>query len=200
MAKTILQNVLVLGVDSNREREEGKQAMTSSTVTLQVKPDEVEKLTAALTFGDLRLTLRGDGDGSVVKTSGIRPDDLAKDIKDKSSDGPGSDSGTEDPGSGSSAIGKLPSVPDGPAPVLVAPAEPTTATHVMVIFNGRDVVKHKTTVDRKTGQPVDTEVDKAPEVEQPKPKTDKPDTKTEKVDPKTEKTGAEPKGTTAEGK
>ncbi len=176
-AKMVLQNALVLGVDQSAVREEGKPAMQSSTVTLQVKPDEAELLTAALAYGDLRLTLRGDGDGQFVKTSGSGAADLLKDKGPSSSETTEGDTGTS---TGGSAL-KLPDVPQQPG---AAPhvEEPSTTTHTVIVINGQSVTRHPVTVDRKTGQPTGTDIEKP--ADPPKPKADKAEGKGDKADPK----------------
>lgn len=51
-SKTILQNVLVLAVDTMNQRPDDKQAVISSTVTLEVTPAQAEKLSLATEMGD----------------------------------------------------------------------------------------------------------------------------------------------------
>ncbi len=67
VAKTILQNVLVLAVDTQNIRPEDKHAVLAATVTLEVTPEQSEKLALAVATGDLRLTLRAFGDEESVK-------------------------------------------------------------------------------------------------------------------------------------
>src|SRR5438309_1288348 len=57
-AKIILQNILVLAVDQSANRAEDKQATIASTVTVQVTPDQAEKLALAQKMGQISLTLR----------------------------------------------------------------------------------------------------------------------------------------------
>jgi pilus assembly protein CpaB len=193
VAKIILQNVLVLGVDTKRDREEGTGNMVASTVTLQVKPDEVERLTAATTVGELRLMLRSDKDTDTVKTAGVKTTDLLKDGKVSNSD-PGSVEPGSEESSGSSVVTRVPTVPEGPLALPGAAPEPTTRTHILTLINGKDVLKHKTTVDRATGQPVDSDVEKTgADADPPKPRTDKPEIKSEQPAPKSDKPAAEAK-------
>jgi pilus assembly protein CpaB len=186
MAVTILQDVLVLGVDQKKDREEGNGTMVASTVTLQVKPDEALSLTAAQTTGELRLTLRAMGDTTLVKTKGVRPSDLTK----ESMKGGGSGDEAKDPedtGDNTATGTTTAKLPDVPAPTGAQPLppppppEPTTITHVITFINGQNVNRHTVTLDKKTNQPTGTDVEKnKTDEELPKPKVDKPEPPTDK--------------------
>jgi len=71
IAKTVLQNVLVLAVGSEVEvREKREKPMQVDTVTLEVTPEEAEKLALAGTQGRLHLALRNYLDSKDVFTKG----------------------------------------------------------------------------------------------------------------------------------
>jgi pilus assembly protein CpaB len=69
MAKMILQNVRVLAVDQQMEERDGRP-ITSRAVTLEVGPEEAEKLGLASTEGTLLLALRSSIDSGVNATAG----------------------------------------------------------------------------------------------------------------------------------
>jgi pilus assembly protein CpaB len=60
---TVLQDVLVLAVDTISSRPEDKMALPAlSTALLAVKPADSQKITLAQSMGELRLVLRGNDD------------------------------------------------------------------------------------------------------------------------------------------
>ena len=71
-AETILQNVLVLAAGQVFTRQD-ERAVQSRTVTLALKPDEVDILVVARARGNLSLALRGVNDHDVVVRQSARP-------------------------------------------------------------------------------------------------------------------------------
>lgn len=71
----ILQNVLVLAVNKGETETQGK-AGANSSMTLAVKPEEAELLTAADRAGALRVMLRSPSDKSVVSSPGVTSHDF----------------------------------------------------------------------------------------------------------------------------
>jgi pilus assembly protein CpaB len=69
VAKMILQNVKVLAVDQQMEDQDGRP-ITSRAVTLEVEPEEAEKLGLASTEGTLLLALRNAADQETKGTAG----------------------------------------------------------------------------------------------------------------------------------
>ena len=72
----ILQNVLVLAVNKGDTETQGKGGANSS-MTLAVKPEEAELLTAADRGGALRVMLRSPSDKTIVSSPGVTAHDLA---------------------------------------------------------------------------------------------------------------------------
>ncbi len=72
VTKTILENILVLAVGSETKERKGLEEKSSSTdvITLEVTPEEAEKLALATTEGRLQLALRNFGDTESVVTHG----------------------------------------------------------------------------------------------------------------------------------
>jgi pilus assembly protein CpaB len=66
----ILQNVLVLAVNKGETDQQGKNGANSS-MTLAVKPEEAELITAADRAGALRVALRGPNSKDVITTQGV---------------------------------------------------------------------------------------------------------------------------------
>jgi pilus assembly protein CpaB len=72
VTKTILENILVLAVGSETKERKGLEEKSSPTdvITLEVTPEEAEKLALATTEGRLQLALRNFGDTENVVTHG----------------------------------------------------------------------------------------------------------------------------------
>ena len=77
-SKIILQNVLVLAVDTLSQRPDDRQAIVSNTVTVEVTPAEAEKLSLATELGRIRLILRPWGDEEKVTSKGATPRTLGQ--------------------------------------------------------------------------------------------------------------------------
>jgi pilus assembly protein CpaB len=75
IAKIVLQNKRVLSVAQSTEQKEGKPQLARS-ITLEVTPEEAEKLSLASQEGQIALALRGLGDDSQAITPGVRKGDL----------------------------------------------------------------------------------------------------------------------------
>jgi pilus assembly protein CpaB len=69
LSKIVLQNVPVLAIGQIVEQKEGKP-VNVPTVTVDVTPEDAEKLAIASTQGRLQLVLRRLGDKEVAKTTG----------------------------------------------------------------------------------------------------------------------------------
>jgi pilus assembly protein CpaB len=69
ISKIVLQNVPILAIGQIVEQKEGKPAAVP-TVTMDVSPDDAEKLAVASTQGRLQLVLKRAGDKEVAKTTG----------------------------------------------------------------------------------------------------------------------------------
>jgi pilus assembly protein CpaB len=78
MTKTILENILVLAVGSETKERKGVEEKSSLTdvITLEVTPEEAEKLALAATEGRLQLALRNFSDTEDVATRGTTVSNL----------------------------------------------------------------------------------------------------------------------------
>jgi pilus assembly protein CpaB len=139
--KIILQNMLVLAVDTQDNKDPEKKAILGQTVTLSAKPEEAQRLALAQKLGELRLILRPAGDKEVVSVKPAKPHDLARPpsgLGAESDDGPSS----------SAAPPPVPPLPPvgvaaGPAPAASAPErkEEPVDKHTLTIINGDNVQK-----------------------------------------------------------
>lgn len=64
MIKTFLRDVRIFAIDASFERDQGKEgkAVQAKTITLEVKPQDGEKIMLAQHIGKIRLVLRGSND------------------------------------------------------------------------------------------------------------------------------------------
>jgi pilus assembly protein CpaB len=70
LSKILLQNLKVLGTGQKLENRAGDKPQVVPTVTLEVTPDEGERLALASQEGRVSLALRGPGDQQLAQTSG----------------------------------------------------------------------------------------------------------------------------------
>ncbi len=75
VSKIVLQNKRVLSVAQSTEQKDGKPQLARS-ITLELTPEETEKLTLASSEGQIVLALRGLGDEAEAKTIGSNKRDL----------------------------------------------------------------------------------------------------------------------------
>lgn len=75
ISKIVLQNKRVLSVAQDVEKKDGKPQLARS-ITLELTPEETEKLSVASQEGSLILSLRGLGDDAAVQTKGSTKRDL----------------------------------------------------------------------------------------------------------------------------
>ncbi len=79
VTQVVLQNLLVLGRGQELEKgKAGDQPKVVPTVTLEVTPEESEKLTLAAKEGQITLALRGWSESPAVATGGFRASDLIR--------------------------------------------------------------------------------------------------------------------------
>ena len=75
ISKIVMQNKRVLSVAQSTEQKDGKPQLARS-ITLEVTPQEAERLSLASTEGQIAMTLRGLGDDTAVTTVGANKRDL----------------------------------------------------------------------------------------------------------------------------
>jgi pilus assembly protein CpaB len=75
LSKTVLEQVLVLAVAQEASRDDTKPKVVSA-VTLELSPQDAEKLDLARSVGSLSLVLRNQVDKETVDTHGITKDEL----------------------------------------------------------------------------------------------------------------------------
>ncbi|MEA3469139.1 MAG: Flp pilus assembly protein CpaB [Thermodesulfobacteriota bacterium] len=78
VAKTVLENILVLSVGTQAEESADKKSNAVTVVTLEVNLEEGEKLALAVNQGRIQLALRGYADTDQILTKGISVPTLLK--------------------------------------------------------------------------------------------------------------------------
>lgn len=80
ISKIVLEHILVLAVAQESGRDETKPKVVNA-VTLEVTPDQAEKLDLARSVGTLSLVLRNQTDMDPSQTNGITKDELLNKVK-----------------------------------------------------------------------------------------------------------------------
>lgn len=81
VAKVFLENIRVLSIGTRVERGDRGEPIDASTATLEVTPEEAERLALAMNQGSIQLVLRAFGDPSSVATSGARSEDVLAQLR-----------------------------------------------------------------------------------------------------------------------
>ena len=81
VAVVFMQNMRVLSVGTMTQSGPDSRPIQATTVTLEVTPEEAERLFIATREGTITLALRGYGDPDSVKTKGARSSDVLADIR-----------------------------------------------------------------------------------------------------------------------
>jgi len=76
MAKLFMENMRVLSVGTEVQRDQDGKPNNATTVTLGVTPEEAEQLAVAMNKGSIQLVLRGYGDPDTVRTRGATSRDV----------------------------------------------------------------------------------------------------------------------------
>jgi pilus assembly protein CpaB len=83
ISKVVLQNLRVLGTGQKIEKRLGEKPQVVPTVTLEVTPEEGERLALATKEGNISLVLRNQQDEQTVTTAGVRTSTLLGDANPK---------------------------------------------------------------------------------------------------------------------
>ena len=81
VAKVFMENMRVLSVGRHMERDGDGEPIDATTATLEVAPDEAERLAVAMNQGSIQLVLRGYGDPSNVATAGASSTDVLAQLR-----------------------------------------------------------------------------------------------------------------------
>ncbi len=81
VSKMFMENMRVLSVGQQFDRGADGRSVGAGTATLEVTPEEAERLAVAGREGSIQLVLRGYGDPDSIKTDGARPNDVLKQLR-----------------------------------------------------------------------------------------------------------------------
>jgi pilus assembly protein CpaB len=139
VTKTILENILVLAVGSETKERRGLEEKSSPTdvITLEVTPEEAEKLALAATEGRLQLALRNFSDTENVVTHGTTVSTL---VGFRS---PSSPREIRSPGRKEVQVKKQASKELPPPPVEKKVESPKPSTHTVELIKGSKVSEVK---------------------------------------------------------
>jgi pilus assembly protein CpaB len=80
-AKTFMSNMRVLAMQNAVQRSEDGRPIPATVATLEVTPEESERLLVAQSQGTIQLTLRGYGDPDSVITRGATSEDVERQLR-----------------------------------------------------------------------------------------------------------------------
>jgi pilus assembly protein CpaB len=80
-AKLFMENMRVLSVGTEIQRDATGRPNAATTATLAVTPDEAERLAIAMNTGSIQLVLRGYGDPSAISTTGANSTDVLAQLR-----------------------------------------------------------------------------------------------------------------------
>jgi pilus assembly protein CpaB len=134
MAKLFMENMRVLSVGTEVQRDADGKPNNATTVTLGVTPQQAEQLAVAMNKGSIQLVLRGYGDPDTVRTSGATSKDVLALLR-------GAPAVTPEAPHREVRRRAAPPKP-GPVPVAVAMAKPSTPDSVTVsVYRGEKPTK-----------------------------------------------------------
>lgn len=81
VTQIVLQNLLVLGKGQDIEQKDSDKPKVVPTVTLQVTPEEAERLALAAKEGHITLALRGYTENETIATAGVKVSDLLRAVQ-----------------------------------------------------------------------------------------------------------------------
>ncbi len=139
-SQIILQDMLVLAVDTTAARTDGQTTIIGGTVTLQTTPDEAEQLAHAQANGQLRLILRGLGDKEAVKTNPKTKGNIRRRGGTSTDRKDDDETALANGGPGGSKSPKIPAEPTTQEPATIVKVD-DSITLVQELYNGPDLSK-----------------------------------------------------------
>ena len=142
-AKLFMNNMRVLSVGTQVERGEDGKPISATTATLEVTPEEAERLAVAANQGSIQLVLRGYGDPDSVRTPGATSADVLAQLRSGPavSADPPAPAPRRAPARRPAPVVETPPYAPAPAPVAAAPHRPDSL--VVQVYRGSKVQEQK---------------------------------------------------------
>lgn len=131
VAKLFMENMRVLSVGTEIQRDASGRPNTATTATLAVTPDEAERLAIAMNTGSIQLVLRGYGDPATISTRGANSADVLQQLR-------GGATMPMSPPPAPRAAERPTPRPSAPAPVIIQrpPPPPPPDSAVVNVYRG----------------------------------------------------------------
>lgn len=148
VSKVFMENMRVLSVGTQVERGADGQAIQATTATLEVTPQEAERLAVAVNAGSIQLVLRGFGETDSARTRGAVASDVISALQGAPAPQPRAEAPRPAPRR-SAPVAARPAAP-APAPVVAAPRAPDSVA--IEVYRGATKTQQKFVKDstRKT--------------------------------------------------
>jgi pilus assembly protein CpaB len=138
VGKLFMENMRILAMGTSLQRGNNGEPIQTSVATLEVTPEESERLLVAQSQGQIQLTLRGYGDPDSAKTSGASVEDVVGMLRDR--DARPAPAPTK-PAARPAAPAPKPA--EVPAPVAATKAPPRPDSLSVRIYRGRTQSEQK---------------------------------------------------------
>ncbi len=132
VAKLFMENMRVLSVGTQVYRDENGKPIRAASATLEVTPEEAERLAIAVGTGAIQLVLRGYGDPDSIKTRGATSNDVLSQLRTAPVVAPPPVQDPPAPTRHRVVAAKPAPPPPTPAPVVVAKPKPRSPDSVTV--------------------------------------------------------------------
>jgi len=141
VAKLFMENMRVLAIGAVPQRTEDGRPINAAVCTVEVTPDEGEKLAIATSQGQIQLMLRGYGDPDSAKTTGATTVGVVNSLRGATqAEAPRPEPRRPAPRRETPAPQPQPVAPVVQAP---PPPKPKADTNTVTIIRGRDVQQQK---------------------------------------------------------
>jgi pilus assembly protein CpaB len=132
-----MSNMRVLSVGTQVQRDANGQPIQAPTATLEVTPEEAERLAIAMNQGAIALVLRGFGDPDSVQTGGAVAQDVLSQLR-------GASTARTQPAARTTARRPAPRrTPPAPVVQALPPAPPKPDSLTVRIWRGDKVTQQK---------------------------------------------------------
>lgn len=164
VTKTFLQDVRVFAVNDLIDRPEqgGSAKVVAQTISLLVKPDQVELVTLAEEMGKIRLSMRSPNDEETTNTEGASTDNLLGHANTsqrlEESPAPATELAQANP-----LVNLLEKLKTGPAPRPLSSADLEQTPFKMTIIRGSEVEELEMDENGKIARPKSTPAEVEPE-------------------------------------